>query len=69
MAGSDFTAMSPVSLNFSSVPGEERCIPISIADDTEQEGTEEFIATVNIMDSDDREVRENVFLEITDNDG
>ena len=71
MAGVDYTALSSVSLGFSpsSMPGDMECIPISIADDLEQERTELFIAVVTFTQSDGGIGVESAIIEITDNDG
>ena len=71
MAGVDYTALSSVPLGFSpsSMPGDMECIPISIADDMEQEGTERFIVTVTFMESDGDLETELEFIDIIDNDG
>ena len=51
------------------MPGDMECIPISIADDLEQEGTERFLATVTIMESDGDTEIELEIIDIIDNDG
>ena len=51
------------------MPGDMECIPISIADDLEQEGTERFIVAVTIMESDGDLELELEVIDIIDNDG
>ena len=71
MAGVDYTALSSVPLGLSpfSMPGYWECIPISIADDLEQEGAEGFIAIMTIMESDGDIDTQRNFISIIDNDG
>ena len=51
------------------MPGDMECIPISIADDMEQEGTERFLAMVTFMESDGDIETEVEVIDIIDNDG
>ena len=71
MTGVDYTALSSVPLGFSpsSMPGDMECIPISIADDLEQEEIERFIAMVTFMESDGDTETEVEVIDIIDNDG
>jgi hypothetical protein len=65
-AGSDYTMLTSMGLGFppSPMPGAMECVNISITDDTEQEMTEMFNASVSINTD-----TQSVPIRITDNDG
>jgi hypothetical protein len=72
VAGSDYTPLCGVDLGFYPyyMTSEERCVDISINDDSEQEETETIVATVVTFVTDlYARYQETVIISVTDNDG